>query len=116
MFPSPRTRNGPGLHSPPPDRCFCSRPPIQLTQNVAAVLPFLWILPLAIYLLTFILCFESTRWYRRDLFVRLLAMSLGAVAYAIYDIQFSDAILVGIPIFSLGLFFASACTAAFAAN
>ncbi len=77
----------------------------QLTQNVAAV-PFLWILPLAIYLLTFILCFESTRWYRRELFLRFLAMTLGAVAYAIYDIQFSDAILVAIPIFSAGLFFA----------
>ncbi len=77
----------------------------QLTQNVAAV-PFLWILPLAIYLLTFILCFESSRWYRRELFLRFLAMTLGAVAYAIYDIQFSDAILVAIPIFSLGLFVA----------
>jgi hypothetical protein len=77
----------------------------QLTQNVAAV-PFLWILPLAIYLSTFILCFESTRWYRRELFLRFLAITLGAVAYAIYDIQFSDAIVVAIPIFSAGLFVA----------
>ncbi len=77
----------------------------QLTQNVAAA-PFLWILPLAIYLLTFILCFESTRWYRREVFLRFLALTLGAVAYAIYDIQFSDAFLVSVPIFSLGLFVA----------
>ena len=61
----------------------------QLTQNVAAV-PLLWIVPLAIYLVTFILCFESSRWYRRGVYLRLLAMALGAVGYAIYDIQLSD--------------------------
>lgn len=75
----------------------------QLTQNIAAV-PFLWILPLAIYLATFILCFESARWYRRGFFLRILAMGLGAVAYAVYDIQFSDAVIVAIPLFSFGLF------------
>jgi SAM-dependent methyltransferase len=75
----------------------------QLTQNVAAV-PLLWILPLAIYLATFILCFESSRWYRRNLFLRLLAVALGSLSYAIYDIDFSDAILVAIPIFAAGLF------------
>ena len=75
----------------------------QLTQNVAAV-PFLWTLPLSIYLLTFILCFESTRWYRRGLFLRLLAIALGSVAYAVYDIQLSEAILVAVPILALGLF------------
>jgi len=75
----------------------------QLTQNVAAV-PFLWIVPLAIYLITFILCFESSRWYHRGLFLRLLAVALGGLGYAIYDIQFSDTILVAIPIFALGLF------------
>jgi hypothetical protein len=75
----------------------------QLTQNVAAV-PFLWIVPLAIYLITFILCFESSRWYKRPLFLRLLAVALGGLGYAIYDIQFSDTILVAIPIFALGLF------------
>jgi hypothetical protein len=37
----------------------------QLCMNVAVV-PFLWVLPLALYLLTFILCFESDRWYRRS--------------------------------------------------
>ncbi|HEV8145538.1 MAG TPA: fused MFS/spermidine synthase [Bryobacteraceae bacterium] len=39
----------------------------QMCQEIA-VIPFLWILPLSIYLLTFILCFESTRWYRRATF------------------------------------------------
>ena len=34
-----------------------------LTQNVASV-PFLWLLPLTLYLLTFILCFDGRAWYR----------------------------------------------------
>lgn len=41
-----------------------------------AVVPFLWILPLALYLLTFILCFESDRWYSRPLFCALLPIAL----------------------------------------
>jgi len=38
----------------------------QLTADVASV-PFLWIAPLAVYLLSFILCFEGARWYPRIL-------------------------------------------------
>lgn len=38
-----------------------------VTQDIA-VSPFLWIAPLAIYLLTFILAFEHDRWYNRPLF------------------------------------------------
>ena len=35
-----------------------------MSQNIAAI-PFLWIVPLSIYLLSFILCFEGSGWYRR---------------------------------------------------
>ena len=45
-----------------------------LTQNVAAI-PFLWVLPLSLYLLSFILCFDSDRWYNRWLFTRLAAVA-----------------------------------------
>jgi spermidine synthase len=31
-----------------------------------AVIPFLWVLPLTLYLLSFILCFHSPRWYPRS--------------------------------------------------
>ena len=49
-----------------------------LGQNVAAV-PFLWVLPLSVYLLTLILCFEGNGWYRRVVFLPLFgAMLLGA--------------------------------------
>ncbi len=39
----------------------------QVCQQVA-VIPFLWVLPLAIYLLSFIICFDNQRWYRRTVF------------------------------------------------
>ncbi|HMZ07948.1 MAG TPA: fused MFS/spermidine synthase [Anaerolineales bacterium] len=50
----------------------------QITQEVAAI-PFLWVLPLAIYLLTFILAFSDARWYDRRLFALLFA--LASLAY-----------------------------------
>jgi len=53
-----------------------------ISQNIAAV-PFLWVLPLSLYLLSFILCFDSHRWYRRDLFLRMLGIALGAMTYAL---------------------------------
>jgi hypothetical protein len=51
-----------------------------LTQDVAAI-PFLWILPLAIYLLSFILCFEAPRLYQRAVFLPILGTSLAFMAY-----------------------------------
>src|SRR5438034_1371714 len=36
----------------------------QLCQDVGVV-PFLWILPLGLYLLSFVVCFENPRWYSR---------------------------------------------------
>lgn len=52
-----------------------------MSQNVAAV-PFLWILPLSLYLLSFILCFAGDGWYRRNPYLQLLAVALGSMAYA----------------------------------
>jgi len=47
----------------------------QLCLDIASV-PFLWILPLAVYLTTFILCFSSERFYHRTPFVILVAIAL----------------------------------------
>ena len=44
-----------------------------------AVVPFLWVLPLALYLLSFIICFDHARWYRRGLFAALLAIAAAVV-------------------------------------
>ena len=51
-----------------------------LTQDVAPI-PFLWVLPLALYLLSFILCFDAAGWYRRTIYISLLPVALGIVAY-----------------------------------
>ncbi len=50
----------------------------KLSTDVA-VIPFLWVLPLGLYLLTFILCFDHPRWYARTLFSALLAAGCGTV-------------------------------------
>jgi SAM-dependent methyltransferase len=55
-----------------------------LTQNVAAI-PFLWVLPLSLYLLSFILCFDSDFWYKRWIFARLAAVALPGIAYSISE-------------------------------
>ena len=52
----------------------------ELSQNVAPI-PLIWVLPLSIYLLSFILCFEAKRWYRRRAFLALLPVALGATAW-----------------------------------
>ena len=53
-----------------------------LTQNVAPI-PLLWIAPLSLYLLSFILCFESDRLYSRWLYLPLLIVALGTFTYGI---------------------------------
>jgi len=74
-----------------------------LSQNVAAI-PFLWVLPLSLYLLTFILCFESTRWYRRPVFHGLFAVAVGSMAYALSPEFQNTPIKFVIPFFAAGLF------------
>lgn len=51
-----------------------------LTSNVAAI-PLLWILPLAVYLITIILAFQFPWIFPRALATRLLAVMLGGLAY-----------------------------------
>lgn len=54
----------------------------QVCQEVTAV-PFLWVLPLGLYLFSFIVCFDHERWYHRGTFLILLT---GAVVLACYVI------------------------------
>ncbi len=75
-----------------------------LSQNVAAI-PFLWVLPLSIYLLTFILCFERSAWYRRNPLLQLFAVSLGSMAYALVEDVDNGGIKMLIPVFGGALFF-----------
>ncbi|SFP08750.1 hypothetical protein SAMN05216567_104141 [Variovorax sp. OK605] len=73
-----------------------------ITQNVAAV-PFLWVLPLSLYLLTFVLCFESDRWYRRGVFLPLAAAMLLLCAFGLQR-HFVAEVRVALPLYVAGLF------------
>ncbi len=74
-----------------------------LSQNVAPI-PFLWVAPLALYLLTFIFAFESDRIYKRWLFLPLLVPALGGMAYMIWAESGNLHIRILIPGFCAGLF------------
>ncbi|HEX8926917.1 MAG TPA: fused MFS/spermidine synthase, partial [Terriglobales bacterium] len=76
-----------------------------LTANIAAI-PLLWILPLAVYLLTLILAFQSPRLLPRGVLVRLLVLVLASVAYMMSKTDFSWPIWLMIPFFLLALFVA----------
>jgi SAM-dependent methyltransferase len=56
----------------------------QLSQDVSAG-PFVWVLPLALYLLTFILAFEREALYSRPLTSVLLLLAVGGVTRAVYE-------------------------------
>lgn len=76
-----------------------------ITQNVAAV-PLLWIVPLSLYLLTFILCFDGTGWYRRDLIVSMVAAVLGVMAWTQADPDLTHVLAIQLGVFCAGLFLA----------
>jgi hypothetical protein len=75
----------------------------QLTQNVAPI-PFLWVLPLTLYLLSLILCFEGRRWYRRGVFLPLLPLALFAMAFELYRDPARVGIATLISVYAGGLF------------
>lgn len=57
---------------------------LSLTTHMSmdlAPIPFLWILPLALYLLSFILSFDAEGWYRRIWFLGALPLALGVLAW-----------------------------------
>jgi len=74
-----------------------------LTQDIASI-PFLWVLPLSLYLLSFILCFDRNGWYRRGLYVWIMASVLGSMAYALVQWSANYDIEIKIPFFCAGLF------------
>jgi SAM-dependent methyltransferase len=76
-----------------------------ITQNVAAV-PLLWIVPLALYLLTFILCFDGKGWYRRETFLATLAAGLGVMAWTLADPKLTHDLAIQTGVFCVGLFLA----------
>lgn len=78
-----------------------------MTMDLAPM-PFLWIVPLAIYLLSFILCFDAPRWYRRKIFLVLLPIALGGTAY-LMDKSPADLPNVFVPIAAFSAAFFVCC-------
>ncbi len=44
-----------------------------------AVIPFLWVLPLSLYLISFIVCFDSPQWYKPKIIAVATLLAIGAI-------------------------------------
>lgn len=79
-----------------------------ITQNVASI-PFLWIVPLALYLLSFVVVFEGrggSGWYVRRWWLTPAMALVVAMAWGLATAQGVLHIYAAIPLFSIGLFVA----------
>jgi spermidine synthase len=74
-----------------------------LTQNVASI-PFLWVLPLGLYLLSFVITFDYERLYHRPTFQWLMAFALLLMSYGLTSWNSRTSLRLVIPAFSSGLF------------
>jgi len=80
-----------------------------LTQNISSI-PLLWVVPLALYLLTFILTFDvrdgNSGWYQRSLAMPMLAVVVVAMSWTLADASLHFELKWQVGIFSAGLFLA----------
>jgi len=76
-----------------------------LTQNVASV-PLLWLVPLTLYLATFIIAFEGKGWYQPRLLWPLVLIGLIAMAWLLVDTEYHYNLALQLGVFLPGLFLA----------
>src|SRR6267142_1470604 len=74
-----------------------------LTQNVASV-PLLWLLPLTLYLATFIIAFEGKDWYQPSYLWPLILIALVAMAWLLVDTDYHYQLGLQLGVFLPGLF------------
>jgi hypothetical protein len=74
-----------------------------LTQNVASI-PFLWVLPLSLYLVTFVLTFDYERLYNRKVFLWLMVLTLAGMSYGLTKWDSHTSLKLVVPAFCAGLF------------
>ncbi len=77
----------------------------QITQNVASI-PFLWIVPLSIYLLSFVICFEGRSgrgWYQRRYWITPAMLATAAMAWALSANQANLSIYLALPVYAVGI-------------
>jgi hypothetical protein len=67
------------------------------------VIPFLWVLPLTLYLASFILCFDSPHWYWRRFYHAAFLLALGAVGLLLFK-GMGMPLLVQVAICAVALF------------
>jgi len=76
-----------------------------LCQDIA-VIPLLWVVPLSLYLFSFILTFESNRWYRRKIFWPLYFVMLGVAMKATFGERHGETLfLIGLNCLTLFIVF-----------
>ena len=74
-----------------------------MSANIAAI-PLLWLPPLALYLLTFILAFQGAWRPIRQSMLRWVLVAVASMAYALRDIRTILPIAVSLPLFLIALF------------
>ena len=74
-----------------------------VTQNISSI-PLLWVVPLALYLLTFILCFDGQGWYKRTWFMFATGCWLAAMGATLVASDLKFALKFQIGLFFSGLF------------
>ena len=72
----------------------------QLTRDLVSV-PFLWVLPLSVYLLSYIISFDNERWYRRDIFIPAMALCIAGLMYLLLDPGLSIPAIIAVYVISL---------------
>ena len=76
-----------------------------ITQNVASI-PLLWLAPLTLYLLTFILAFEGRGWYRPELAWSFVLVWIGGMLWLLVDTSHQFDLWLQLGVYLSGLFVA----------
>jgi SAM-dependent methyltransferase len=74
-----------------------------ILRNVAAI-PLLWVVPLALYLLSFVICFESPRWYNRLIWYPWFALLTGTMIYVLVGLFLIQYFVAQLAYYAVGLF------------
>jgi hypothetical protein len=74
-----------------------------LSHNIPSV-PLMWLAPLTIYLITFILTFDGRGWYSRVAFAGPVVIALAAMGYLLVDKEYQFDLQIQSIVFCLGLF------------
>ena len=74
-----------------------------ILRNIAAI-PLLWVAPLALYLLSLVICFDSPRWYYRPVLYFWFAVMTGAMIYLLVGLFLVQGFLPQLLFYLAGFF------------